>query len=158
MFGGDWDMDSRFKVALENQLKEEMKKNDKMLASDINGERVSLIYTSRMQEKMNEIAQITDTQVLLTSTISLLRSSASILDTAINEVNISRREQKSRVNSLKDYYTKFIEIEEIIKTENEVSQRNENDFNFDNENNKSQQVRRIGERPEKLKSIRNEEN
>ena len=111
-----------------------------------------------MQEKMNEIAQITDTQVLLTNTISLLRSSASILDAAINEVNISRREQKSRVNSLKDYYTKFIEIEEIIKTENEVSQHNENDFNFDNENNKSQQVRRIGERPEKLKSIRNEEN
>jgi hypothetical protein len=151
-------MDSRFKVTLENQLKEEMKKNDEMLASDINGKRVSLIYTSKMQEKMNEIAQITDTQVLLTNTISLLRSSASILDAAINEVNISRREQKSRVNSLKDYYTKFIEIEEIIKTENEVSQHNENDFNFDNENNKSQQVRRIGERPEKLKSIRNEEN
>tara|TARA_B100001094_G_C18089737_1_gene749762 strand:+ start:785 stop:1249 length:465 start_codon:yes stop_codon:yes gene_type:complete len=151
-------MDLRFKASLENQLREEIKKGDDMLASDINGTRVSSIFREKMQKGMNEIAQITDTQVLLTSTISLLKKTVEILNDSTKEANISRREQQARVASLKDYYTKFLEIEEIVKAEKQAAQQEEEkeDFTFDEEAKKAQQIRRIGERPEKLKALRNE--
>ncbi len=151
-------MDTRFKISLENQIREEVKKVEEMKSSDLTGSRVSELFTTKMQRGMDEIAKITDTQVLLTSTISLLRKSVSMLDESIREVNVSRREQQGRVDSLREYYTKFIEIEEIIKAEEKVKKQEESEeFSFTEEARRSQQIRRIGERPEKLKSMRNEE-
>ena len=153
-------MDSRFKSSLEKQISEEIRKSEDMIASDIMGSRVSEIFTEKMQSKMNEIAQITDTQVLLTNTIALLRKSVNILNDSIAEVNVSRREQQGRVNSLKDFYVKFIEIEEIVNSEVRAAQQQEEEnqeFGFAEEARRAQQMRRIGQRPEKIKTIRNEE-
>ena len=153
-------MDSRFKSSLEKQISEEIRKSEDMITSDIMGSRVSEIFTEKMQSKMNEIAQITDTQVLLTSTIALLRKSVNILNDSITEVNVSRREQQGRVNSLKDFYIKFVEIEEIVNSEVRAAQQQEEEnqeFGFADEARRAQQMRRIGQRPEKIKTIRNEE-
>ena len=137
-------MDARFKKALEDQITLEKNRSDEMLVADINGSRISKIFTARMQERMNEIAQITDTQVLLTNTIALLRKTNKILEDSINEVNVSRKEQQGRINSLQELNKSFESIEKEILAE-EAAKKEEV---------VSPSSRKIGERPEKLKNIR----
>lgn len=136
-------MDARFKKALEDQITLEKNKIDEMLVADVNGSRISKIFTSKMQEKMNEIAQITDTQVLLTNTIALLRKTNTILEDSIIEVNVSRKEQQGRINSIQELQSKFDLIEKEILAEEAAK-----------EEVISPGSRKIGERPEKLKNIR----
>ena len=137
-------MDARFKKALEDQITLEKNRSDEMLVADINGSRISKVFTVRMQERMNEIAQITDTQVLLTNTIALLRKTNKILEDSINEVNVSRKEQQGRINSLQELNKSFELIEKEILAE-EAAKKEEV---------VSPSSRKIGERPEKLKNIR----
>ena len=138
-------MDARFKKALEDQITLEKNRSDEMLVADINGSRISKVFTVRMQERMNEIAQITDTQVLLTNTIALLRKTNKILEDSINEVNVSRKEQQGRINSLQELNKSFELIEKEILAEEEAAKKEEV---------VSPSSRKIGERPEKLKNIR----
>ena len=144
-------IDQRFKEALEKDLKAEIKKGEEMLVADVRGQRVSKRFAEVMQSRMNEIAQITDSQVLLTKTISLLRDSASILDDIISESNITRREQQARAEALKDYHTKFIKMQDQIAQEEKAK---EEALEAANEEAISPGSRKIGERPEKLKNIR----
>ncbi len=159
-------VDQRFKNTLEQDLKAEIKKSEDIMMADLRGQRVSKRFTEIMQERMNEIAQITDSQVLLTSTISLLRDSASILDDIILEANTSRREQQGRVTSLKDYYSKFLEIEKTIESEVQSKIYKEAQETQETQEAQeaqidphqiisSQQIRKVGERPEKLRDVRN---
>lgn len=136
-------VDARFKKVLEEQITLEKNKIDEMLVADINGSRISKVFASKMQEKMNEIAQITDTQVLLTNTIALLRKTITILEDSIIEVNVSRREQQGRINSIQELQSKFGLIEKEILAEEAAK-----------EEVISPGSRKIGERPEKLKNIR----
>jgi len=159
-------IDQRFKDTLEKDLKAEIKKGEDIIIADLHGQRVSRRFTEIMQVKMNEIAQITDPQVLLSSTIALLRESASVLDDVIMEANVSRREQQARAKVLKEHYSKFIQLEKQINSEKEAADnavqeaadkasREETEQKIQEENSKNQIVRKIGERPEKIKSIRN---
>ena len=136
-------MYARFKKALEDQITLEKNKIDEMLVADVNGSRISRVFTSKMQEKMNEIAQITDTQVLLTNTIALLRKTNTILEDSITEVNVSRKEKQGRINSIQELQNKFELIEKEILAEEAAK-----------EEVISPSSRKIGERPEKLKNIR----
>ena len=151
-------IDQRFKDTLEKDLKVEIKKGEDIIVADLRGQRVSRRFTEIMQVKMNEIAQITDSQVLLTSTISLLRESAGILDDVIMEANISRREQQARAEALKEQYNKFVQLEKQINDEREAADKAVQEEIAQEETiqpSPGQQTRKIGERPEKLRDVRN---
>lgn len=151
-------IDQRFKDTLEKDLKVEIKKGEDIIIADLRGQRVSRRFTEIMQAKMNEIAQITDSQVLLTSTISLLRESAGILDDVIMEANISRREQQARAEVLKEQYGKFVQLENQISDEKEAANKAVQEELKQEEiaqSSSNQQIRKIGERPEKLRDVRN---
>ena len=156
-------IDQRFKEALTKDLKAEIKKGEEMIVADLLGKRVSKRFTEIMQTKMNEIAQITDSQVLLTSTISLLRDSAGVLDSVIAEANVTRREQQAKAEAMKECYDKFVQLEQQIKEEKEAAEIETADKEAqesqaqeeETQQTQSQQIRRIGERPEKLRDVRN---
>lgn len=159
-------IDQRFKEALAKDLRVEIKKGEEMIMADLLGKRVSKRFNEIMQEKMNEIAQITDSQVLLASTISLLRDSASVLDSVISEANVTRREQQAKAEAVKECYDKFVQLEKQIKEEEEASKKEaaekeakeaqkENLQEEEAQQTQSQQIRKIGERPEKLRDVRN---
>ena len=153
-------IDQRFKEALTKDLKAEIKKGEEMIVADLLGKRVSKRFTEIMQTKMNEIAQITDSQVLLTSTISLLRDSAGVLDSVIAEANVTRREQQAKAEAVKECYDKFVQLEQQIKEEKEVAAQEAQEAQEDRTQEEAQpvqgqQARKIGERPEKLRDVRN---
>ena len=145
-------MQDKFKEILENDLRAAIKKSEDMTMADLRGKRISRRYTEVMQEKLNEISQIKDSQVLLSTTVSLLRDSGSILDDIIMEANVSRREQQGRVSALKECYSKILELEK----EQEIQEKAQKE-NLEEEQTKVQQVRKIGQRPEKLRDVRNNE-
>ena len=156
-------IDQRFKEALTKDLKAEIKKGEEMIVADLLGKRVSKRFTEIMQTKMNEIAQITDSQVLLTSTISLLRDSAGVLDSVIAEANVTRREQQAKAEAVKECYDKFVQLEQQIKEEKEVAAQEAQEAQEDRTQEEAQpvqgqQARKIGERPEKLRDVRNSSN
>ena len=156
-------IDQRFKEALTEDLKAEIKKGEEMIVADLLGKRVSKRFTEIMQAKMNEIAQITDSQVLLTSTISLLRDSAGVLDGVIAEANVTRREQQAKAEAMKECYDKFVQLEQQIKEEKEVAAQEAQEAQEARTQEEAQpvqgqQARKIGERPEKLRDVRNSSN
>ena len=156
-------IDQRFKEALAKDLKAEIKKGEEMIVADLLGKRVSKRFTEIMQAKMNEIAQITDSQVLLTSTISLLRDSAGVLDSVIAEATVTRREQQAKAEAVKECYDKFVQLEQQIKEEKEAAEREAAEKEAlevktqeeVTQQTQSQNARKIGERPEKLRDVRN---
>jgi len=149
-------VDKRFKETLEQKLKSEISKLEDLQKSDLNGKRISVNFATIMQSRLNELTKISDSQVLLSSAISLLRSTVNILDDTISSVNKTRREQKGRVSSLNEYYSNFLEIEKKIDEEViPLVEKEEIEQSSQDENLKNESIRKIGERPEKLKSIRN---